>query len=381
MWAPDHHGLWIVTLLWTSAYMFTVLQVGNLTFGLLPLDFKQIWLPLLVVAAFLIVRRFALATALLPHMNLGMFLVLAWMLISAVWSPVPALTITQSIAMFGVSMIAITFALFAWRPGRFEDVLTVTVTLVLVASLIYAVAFPAIGIHAEDDFSLFGSWRGVTYQKNALGQVAAFGTILWTFRLLTRRNSAGLCWLSIGFCVFMLLKSRSNTSFMVALVSCLMMTALLRPAMRIGRTGRQLLFGSMLLFVPLIGFLAVGTDALQPIGEFFGKGVTFSGRADIWREVFVEIKKHPMLGLGYNSFWHGEFSLSGPIIQKLGWGVSGAHNGYIDIINELGLVGFVFFGTFMALHAAALAQVARIDRTRVDLGEGRSYRLLLPGFN
>lgn len=380
-WLQDRRNVWVVTLLWTTAYLFTVIQIANVTFGALTLEFKEIWLPLLAIALFLITRRFALATALAPHINFGMVLVLGWMLLSAAWSPVPGLTITQSIAVIGVSLIAMAFTLYAWRPGRFEDALTAVVTFVLLASLVYALLFPTIGIHSEDDFSLFGSWRGITYQKNALGQVAIVGVILWTFRLLTRRNGALLCWAGIAFSVFMLLKSRSNTSLMVALLSCALMLALLRPALRIGRTGRQLAFGSMLIFVPLMGYLAVGTDLLQPIGEFFGKGITFSGRADIWHEVFIEIRKHPIVGLGYNSFWHGEGSLSGPIIQKLGWGVSGAHNGYIDIINELGVIGFAFFGTFLALHAAALARVARVDRIRFALLTALFLQLVLIDFS
>lgn len=381
VWRQDRHHLALVTLLWTSAYMFTVLHVGNVTFGALVPGFKQIWLPLLALALFLIMRRFALATALLPHVNLGMVLVLAWMLASAAWSPDPGLTISQSIAVVGVSLIGMAFALCAWRPGRFEDALTTAVTLILLASLVYAVVFPSVGIHSEEDYSLFQAWRGVTYQKNALGEVATVGMILWTFRLLTRRDTSALCWAGIGLSVFMLIQSRSNTSLMVGLVACLTMVALLRPAVRIGRAGRQLVFGSMLVLVPLIGYLAVGTDLLQPIGEFFGKGGTFSGRADIWREVFVEIQKHPILGLGYNAFWHGEHSPAAPIIQKLGWGVSGAHNGYIDILNELGVVGFIFFGTFLVLHAVALARVARIDRTRFALLTAFFLQLVLIDFS
>ncbi|MDP9144493.1 MAG: O-antigen ligase family protein, partial [Actinomycetota bacterium] len=335
----------------------------------------------LVVATILIARRFSLFLALWPHLNVGMLLTLGWALLSAVWSPLPGFTVSQVVAITGVSMIAMSFSLIGWRPGRFEDVLTVTVTGVLVLSLVWCVAFPHLGIHSEADYSLAGSWRGITYQKNSLGQVATVGMILWTYRLLVRRNSWQACMLGIGLSVFMVIQSRSNTSLVAATLSCVMMFIILRPALRLGGAARQLIFGSLVIGVPLVGFLAVATDLLQPIGEFFGKGGTFTGRADIWQEVVFEIRKHPILGIGFSGFWGGEYSLAAPIIQKLGWEVPGAHNGYLDIVNELGLIGFAFFATFLAMHAAALGRLARFDRARFALLAGLFFYLVLVDFS
>jgi exopolysaccharide production protein ExoQ len=269
----------------------------------------------------------------------------------------------------------------SWHPGRFEDVLTTTVTTVLVLSLVWAVAFPSLGVHSESDYSLAGSWRGITYQKNSLGQVATVGLILWTFRLLTRRNTWQACMAGIGLSLFMVIKSRSNTSLVAATVSCVMMFVILRPALHVSAAARQLIFGSLAIAIPLIGYLAVATEALQPLGEFFGKGATFTGRADIWRELFVEIEKHPIVGIGFSAFWGGEYSLAAPIIRKLGWAVPGAHNGYLDIINELGLVGFAFFATFLALHARGLGQLSRFDRPRFALLSGLFLYLVLVDFS
>ncbi|MGH8517680.1 MAG: O-antigen ligase family protein, partial [Panacagrimonas sp.] len=321
--ARDTVRAWPATLLWSCAFVFTVIHVSNTTFGALTLSFKQMWLPPLLVAAFLIARRLSLGMALLPYVNAGMLLTLGWALLSALWSPAPGFTASQVVAITGVSLIAMAFSLTAWRPGRFEDVLTVTVTGVLIVSLVWAVAFPNLGIHSESDYSLAGSWRGITYQKNSLGQVATVGMILWTHRLLVRRNAWQTCMLGIFLSVFMVVQSRSNTALVAATLSCVMMFAILRPALRLGGAARQLIFGLLVIGVPLVGYLAVATGMLQPIGQFFGKGATFTGRADIWREVILEIGKHPILGIGFSSFWGGEFSLAAPIIQKLGWNVPG----------------------------------------------------------
>lgn len=380
-WTRDALHPWPATVLWSCAFVFTVIEVSNATFGAFNMSFKQMWLPPLVIAALLILRRFSLTLALLPQLNAGMFLTLAWALMSAAWSPMPGFTASQVVAITGVSLIAMAFSVVSWHPGRFEDVLTSIVTAVLLLSLLWAAAFPEWGVHSESDYSLAGSWRGITYQKNSLGQVATVGMILWTFRLLTRRNAWQACVFGIGLSVFMVIKSRSNTALVAATLSCLMMFMILRPGIHLSAAARQLLFGSVAIAIPLIGFLAVATNALQPIGEFFGKGATFTGRADIWREVFVEIGKHPILGIGFSAFWGGEYSLAGPIIQKLGWNVPGAHNGYLDILNELGLIGFACFATFLVLHARALGQLSRFDRPRFALLAGLFLYLVLVDFS
>lgn len=381
IWTRDAVNPWPVTVLWACAFVFTVIEVTNVTFGAFHLSFKQMWLPPLLIAALIILRRFSLTLAFMPHLNVGMFLVLGWALLSALWSPLPGFTVSQVVAITGVSLIAMAFSVHAWHPGRFEDVLTTIVTAVLLLSLVWAVAFPVWGVHAESDYSLSGSWRGITYQKNSLGQVATVGMILWTYRLLTRRNSWKACMLGIGLSVFMVIKSRSNTSLVAATVSCVMMYVILRPTLRLSAAARQLIFVAVAVAIPLVGYLAVATEALQPIGEFFGKGVTFTGRADIWRELFVEIARHPVLGIGFSAFWGGESSLAAPIIQKLGWAVPGAHNGYLDIINELGLVGFALFCVFLLLHTRALGQLSRFDRPRFALLAGLFLYLVLVDFS
>lgn len=50
------------------------------------------------------------------------------------------------------------------------------------------------------------------------------------------------------------------------------------------------------------------------------------------------IEGYPIFGVGYNSFWVGEVGLSNVFISER-WGLRQAHNGYIDVLNELGIIG------------------------------------------
>ena len=83
IWTRDAVNPWPVTVLWACAFVFTVIEVTNVTFGAFHLSFKQMWLPPLLIAALIILRRFSLTLAFMPHLNVGMFLVLGWALLSA----------------------------------------------------------------------------------------------------------------------------------------------------------------------------------------------------------------------------------------------------------------------------------------------------------
>ena len=54
------------------------------------------------------------------------------------------------------------------------------------------------------------------------------------------------------------------------------------------------------------------------------------------------ISEHPFFGIGYNGFWMDD-GLSTAIVDSLLWAPRQAHNGYLDIINELGFVGLGLF--------------------------------------
>jgi O-antigen ligase len=82
---------------------------------------------------------------------------------------------------------------------------------------------------------------------------------------------------------------------------------------------------------------------IESFTSFAGKDVTFSGRTDLWEAMMIEVSKHLYLGAGYQAFW----SLDNPsalwLYEVFIWLPTQSHNGYIDILNELGLIGFIIF--------------------------------------
>jgi O-antigen ligase len=69
-----------------------------------------------------------------------------------------------------------------------------------------------------------------------------------------------------------------------------------------------------------------------------------------------------VFGIGYGAFWLGPGSPSQPILDALPWMPLQAHNGYLDLLNELGAVGCVLFAGLVLSQAQALSRLTRIDR-------------------
>src|SRR5687768_14005106 len=94
-----------------------------------------------------------------------------------------------------------------------------------------------------------------------------------------------------------------------------------------------------------------------------------SGRMQIWNRGIGYMLRHPLLGVGPNNFQTAEGRLS-PIAERQQFGVgvrwSAAHNTYIQVGAELGVIGLRLFLAFMARIFAALRSSRRAATTRAD---------------
>lgn len=352
----------LAVLAWMAAFSFTLLAPW-----LLGLRFRDQWLPLLAIALLVVVSRYRLFLLQWRHLNPAMVAVLVWALMSAAWSAVPGFVVTQAVVMIGVSVIGLAFSLAGWFPDRFALRLGLVTALMMGASVVTALLFPDIGIHSGTDVSLLNSWRGVTYQKNALGQLCAVALIVWSYLWAARKVSTPVAVLGLGLSLFTLLQSRSSTSLMLAVLCSGAVVALLRPTLEIGPVLRRLITAGIVILIPSLTYLAVATPYLGFIGDFFGKDMTFSGRVQIWDALMDEIALHPWLGTGLSSFWGGMNPGELRVQTAVQWQVRDSHNGYLTLVNELGLIGFAMFLVFLGWHCAALARLARISRTQYAL--------------
>ena len=73
------------------------------------------------------------------------------------------------------------------------------------------------------------------------------------------------------------------------------------------------------------------------LSESLGRGSTLTGRTELWAHC-LQFQANPILGAGFESFWFGERRDKIAAFYNK-WRPGGAHNSYLDIYLDLGLIG------------------------------------------
>lgn len=376
----DRFSLLLAAMVWALVVLITTpegFDYSALTTNDMPTSGSAVsrlqWLGLIGLGAAFLLWRGGLAWLLLRWFNpfLVAFVVLA--AASTLWSIEPGITLRRMIRIAAILLSLGAMVLVAWHPRRFQQVLRPIVTALLVGSVLFGLAFPHLAIHSEAASELAGAWRGLTNHKNSLGTLACLGLIFWLHaglahetRLLTALGGAALA----AAC---LLLSRSSTALVTGAFTCIFLLMLLRSPKGLRRWMPWLtaLFAAVLLAYSLAVLrLVPGLEVLlNPITAITGKDLTFTGRTEIWSVVIEQIRSHPWLGGGYGAYWIGPVhgSPAYEMVRLLYFYPGSAHNGYLDIANDLGGIGLVVLLGYLVVHVAQCLQLMKIDRNQAAL--------------
>jgi O-antigen ligase len=343
---------------------------------------RFLWLLLLFGGFANLMRQFARTKALLMRTNPYFLGFLVFATASLVWSIAPDVTTLRLLRAFTISMVCFGFVLDGWRPHRFQNVLRPVLAFILIASLIFVIADPEDAIHHSMQVELRGTWRGITLGKNILGSLASVSVVLWLHAWMSKQSGALISICGIALSAFLLIKTRSATSLMATVFAVTFMLILLRSPGSLRRYMPYLVgtFAAVILvyclavlrLVPHMEFL------LEPISMLTGKDLTFSGRTQIWEVLNEHIRQSPWIGSGYGAYWIGLVpgSPSVEMMRRLYFYPTEGHNGYLDVINDLGAVGgFILLGYFAAYVRQSL-KMLRFDRYQ----GGLYLTLLFRGF-
>ena len=75
---------------------------------------------------------------------------------------------------------------------------------------------------------------------------------------------------------------------------------------------------------------------------------SLSNRLPLWQECLSYVAKRPLLGYGYDSFWTPQHVYT--ISTHQGWDVPHSHNGYLEMLLSLGVIGFFVYLLVLALY-------------------------------
>jgi exopolysaccharide production protein ExoQ len=384
--SDDRYSLIVTVLVWTLMVLMIVpdgFDYQAVVAGQTPtsgsLLSRMLWLGLLGGATCIVLWRASLAWMLLRSLNPWLLLFTLLALASALWSIEPVLTVRRDIRLVTILMVAIAFALVAWHPGRLQRLLRPILTWMLLGSILFALLAPHLAIHQESSPELAHAWRGLTNHKNTFGALSCITLLLWLQGGLGRevhwlKALAG--WTLASVC---LLLSRSATSLIASTLGTLLLLLMLcsprnfKPftALLMGMTALFLILYSLALLqlVPGLNLL------LAPITAVTDMDTSFTGRRYIWNIISEHVSRSPVLGTGYGAYWSGPnpTSPSYEFILRMGSFYPGsAHNGYLEVINDLGWVGMLCLVGFLLSYLSQALRVFGVERS-----QGALYLVLL----
>jgi exopolysaccharide production protein ExoQ len=243
---------------------------------------------------------------------------------------------------------------------------TVGLTVLCIASIAVVVALPDIGVTQE--WSHEGNWQGVFVSKQSLGVLGGFAMFFSSYLWLTRGRSwlAVFAFLCAALCAF---GSGSRGGGALALLACVCVVV----AGRSRGIAKTLAFMPTLILViatAMISYLyATGEDAF-PVGD---TRIDLTERTFIWQHALAHFDEHPILGFGINGFWTNR-DIYIAFERGHGWVLDNFHSGFLAVLTETGLVGYVLFACCTVLFGVRLG-------TAVERGEmARSRIVALIGF-
>lgn len=226
--------------------------------------------------------------------------------------------------------------------------------------------------------------QGIMGNSNLLGFVALLAIIVFALQLAAGsvRRGWGIFWLVIAVLAIGLTRSATVTVALVVVA----VVALVLLAIRRARTVRA----RRSVYAVALGLAAVAIVTIivlqRQVLELLGKSDSLTGRTGIWSSVASLASQRPVVGWGWISYWV-------PFIEpfdnkKYHFVIHGvqylqAHDAWLDVWFQLGVVGLVVFiafalSTLVRAWIIAVAQPndASIDRVQRNLR--RPVLTLLP---
>ncbi|MEY2945772.1 MAG: hypothetical protein RL243_527 [Actinomycetota bacterium] len=319
---------------------------------------------LALVALFFFMRSKPRATlARMPFTLIGL---LGYMLLSTAWSFYRPYTLLG----YAGTLIATIFALFlvsnySWREllAKFAHVfwfiLAASFAFELYAAVIvhgpiapifknYTGPVPPSGAYYWTQGWLLKGARiqGIVGNANLLAYVAMLGFIMFAIRYTVRSGTrfVNLTGLLMATAAFALTRS-AGIGFAMGLAAVVALVALIVE-------GRDRETRHRYYRVAWTGFGILAFFILVYRGQLFtliGKSPDMTGRLDIWKAVLGLIGQRPLQGWGWISYWMPGVKPYEGLIVRDNVTYYQAHNSYLDVWLQLGIVGFLLLVALLTL--------------------------------
>lgn len=275
-------------------------------------------------------------------------------LFSTLWSTAPQVTLRRAVALVGTTLFGVYLAtrykineqlrLLAWAFG-----------ICAILSLLVAIAIPSFGIDHT------GAWRGIFVQKNSFARIMVLSAMVFLIIALTGRRHRWFTWAMFGLSSGLILLSTSKSA-LVNLVTLLVLLLFYYRSLRWQYTKSIPLWIFSIVAVGSTANLLLTSSELLLQG--LGKDATLTGRTELWAAALQMLWKQPVLGYGYDGFWTN--SLNSPafyVWNSITWRPLHAHNGFLNVSLEIGLLGLSVFLLGYAVIVLRAIKWVRLTKT------------------
>lgn len=208
-----------------------------------------------------------------------------------------------------------------------------------------------------------GKIQGIVGNSNLLGFIALLGVIVFGAQLVDRRVRLLAGWSSMVAAVAVVLLTRSATVLagLVALGFLLLAVGLIR------RAGTSHERANAYIVSGVVTSAALGVVILfhAPIFDALDKSSTLTGRVAIWEAVIGLASERPLIGWGWISHWAPWVDPLGSLAMIDGVFQLQAHNAWLDVWMQLGVLGLVVFG-ILVLATAVRTWLLAVDRRTLN---------------
>ena len=300
--------------------------------------------------------------------NLALASFLLFALVSVSWSEEPLVSVRRWIRDLGTYLMIIV-VLSDDRPFDAVRTLIRRVCYFLIPlSIVFIKYYPGFGV----TYSVWtgqAMYVGVTTGKNNLGLLCVLSALYffwdilarWSHRANVRTRKIILVDVAfIGMTLWLLRLANSATASVCLAVG---LTIIVAAHSSFGKSNP----GRLLKLVPsAIAFYLILNWAFEfndLVIRALGKDPSLTGRTALWADLW-SFETNPLVGTGYESFWLGERL---KIIWRLHpWRPNQAHNGYLEVYLNLGLMGIALLG---AVVISCYRRISAAFRDSIDLAK------------
>ncbi|WNJ90559.1 O-antigen ligase [Bosea sp. 685] len=268
-------------------------------------------------------------------------LLITWMTIGVIQSANPDV----SMRAFRFTLVVLTIAgsgmLLPQGRRHFASLIGTASLIVVLICYAGLVIYPDIAVHSAGDAlepEHAGAWRGLFDHKNIAGAMMVVFVLIGIFVMTT---SPRLGWTLAGLATVFLFFTGSKTSMGLGPFVVLVGLACARI--------RSLWLRALLALGPLALLLTatIGSVLFKPIDtilQALSPGQTFTGRTEIWKFALDRLWNRPILGYGFEGFWHSDYVMFADIGEGetgIAQGMVHGHSGYVDLAIGLGIPGLM----------------------------------------